>query len=83
MLQAIPHTLAPFFQEYDFEKLDANTAAPLIIERTLQFGNRAEIHWLFTQYTRAQITEWFKKYAKERLPNPHNTFWRIILEIKE
>ena len=83
MLQTIPSTLAPFFQEYDFEKLDTKTAAPLIIERTLQFGNRAEIHWLFTQYARAQITDWFRKYAKERLPNPHNTFWRIILEIKE
>jgi len=81
-MQTIPSTLAPFFQEYDFEKLDPKTAAPLIIERTLQFGNRAEIHWLFTQYSRAQIADWFKKYAKERLPEPHNTFWRIILEIK-
>ena len=83
MSQTIPSTLAPFLQEYDFEKLDHQSAAPLIIERTLQFGNRAEIHWLFTQYTRTQITDWFKKYAKERLPNPHNAFWRIVLEIKE
>ena len=82
-MQLIPITLAPFFQEYDFERLDVTTAAPLIIERTLQFGNRAEIRWLFTQYTRVQIIDWFRKYAKERLPNPHNTFWRIILEIKE
>lgn len=82
-MQPIPITLAPFFQEYDFARLDVKTAAPLIIERTLQFGNRTEIHWLFTQYTRVQIIDWFRKYAKERLPNPHNTFWRIILEIKE
>jgi hypothetical protein len=79
----IPSTLAPFFQEYDFEKLDPNTSAALIIERTLQFGNRAEINWLFTQYSRAQISDWFKRYAQERLPNPHNAFWRIILEIQE
>jgi hypothetical protein len=82
MLPTIPATLVPFFQEYDLEKLDLNSAAPLIIERTLQYGNRAEIHWLFTQYSRAQITNWFKKYAEERLPNPHNAFWRIILEIE-
>jgi hypothetical protein len=82
-MTSIPATLSPFFQEYDFEALDVQTAAPLIIERTLQFGNRVELHWLFTQYTRAQIIEWFRKYARERLPNPHNTFWRIILEIKE
>lgn len=83
MSQTIPVTLAPFFQEYEFEKLDPQTAAPLIIERTLQFGNRAEIHWLFAQYTRFQISEWFKKYAKERMPNPHRAFWQIVLEIKE
>ena len=82
MVHTIPTSLAPFFQEYDFEELDLQNAAPLIIERTLQFGNRAEIHWLFTQYTRAQITEWFRKYARERLPNPHNTFWQIVLEIR-
>ncbi len=78
----IPVTLAPFFQEYDLAQLNPERDADTIIERTLQFGNRAEIHWLFTQYSRAQITDWFQKYAKERLPEPHNTFWRIILEIK-
>lgn len=83
MSQSIPNTLAPFFQEYDFEKLNPETASPLIIERALQFGNRAELHWLFVQYSRAQITDWFMKYAKERLPNPHRAFWKIILEIKE
>lgn len=82
MLQSIPATLAPFFQEYDLETLDPQTAAPLIIERTLEFGNRAEIHWLFTEYTRAQVTDWFNQFARDRLPNPHRTFWQIVLEIK-
>lgn len=83
MLHSIPSSLAPFFQEYDFEQLDTQTAAPLIIERALQFGNRAELRWLFSQYSHDQIVEWFKKYSKERLPNPHRSFWRIVLDIKE
>lgn len=82
-MNTVPGTLAPFFQEYDIDKLDPQTAASVIIERTLQFGNRLEIHWLFNQYTRAQITDWFRKYAKERLPDPHNTFWRIVLDVTE
>jgi hypothetical protein len=81
-MNTIPDTLAPFFQEYDVDKLDPQTAASLIIERTLQFGNRLEIHWLFGQYSRTQITDWFKKYAKERLPHPHRAFWQIMLEVK-
>jgi hypothetical protein len=83
MLSSIPRSLAPFFQEYDLDKLDVNSAAPLIIERALQYGNRAELRWLFAQYPRAQIVGWFIRYAKERLPNPHRAFWQIILEIKE
>ena len=83
MIGSIPLTLAPFFQEYAFDQLDPQSAAPLIIERALQFGNRAELHWLFRQYPRTQIVDWFTRYAKERLPNPHRAFWQIILEIKE
>lgn len=79
----IPLTLAPFFQEYDIARLNPQRDSATIIERTLQFGNRDELHWLFTQYTRLQISDWFRKYAKERLPDPHITFWRIVLEIKD
>lgn len=83
MTSSIPSTLAPFLQEYKIESLDPITAASLIIERTLQYGNRAEIRWLFSQYSRAEITDWFKRNAKSRLPEPHNSFWRILLEINE
>ncbi len=83
MNRTIPLTLAPFFQEYTIDQLDLKSAAPLIIERALQFGNRAELRWLFTEYPRAQIADWFIRYAKERLPQPHRAFWKIILEIKD
>ena len=82
-MQPIPVTLAPFFQEYNFALLDLQRDSAIIIERTLCYGTRSELNWLFMQYTRPQIAEWFKRYAKERLPNPHLTFWQIILEIKE
>ena len=82
-MQNIPPTLAPFFQEYDLALLSPQRDAATIIERTLQFGNRAEIHWLFMQYSRGQIRDWFKKYAVARLPQPHRTFWKIILEVEE
>jgi hypothetical protein len=77
----IPPSLAPFFQEYDLARLDAQTAAPLIIERALQYGNRAELRWLFDEYPRQQIVDWVKRFGKDRLPHPHLDFWRIVLEI--
>lgn len=83
MHNSIPSTLAPFLQEYNLAQLDVQTSAALLIERALQFGNRAEIHWLFAQYPRQQIVNWVRHFGKDRLPHPHLDFWRIVLEIKE
>lgn len=77
----IPATLAPFFQEYNLAQLDPQTAAPLVIERALQYGNRAELRWLFRQYPRQQIRDWVACFGKERLPHPHLDFWQVVLEI--
>lgn len=82
-MQPIPLTLAPFFQEYDITKLNPLTDSHTIIERILQFGNRAELRWLFNTYPQEQITEWVEKFANDKLPQPHRTFWKIILDIKE
>jgi hypothetical protein len=82
-MPAIPSSLAPFFQEYDLARLDLQRDSATIIERALQYGNRAELRWLFTQYSRTQITEWVRRFGKDRLPHPHRAFWQIILEINE
>jgi hypothetical protein len=77
----IPTSLAPFFQEYDLATLNPETASFTLIERTLQFGNRAEIRWLFRTYSREQITNWIRRFAEARLPEPHRTFRGLVLEI--
>jgi len=80
MIQPIPPSLAPFFQEYDITHLNPETDSFTIIERTLQFGKREEIRWLFKMYSDKQVTDWVKKFGKDCLPQPHLEFWQIILE---
>lgn len=82
-MNSIPFSLTPFFQEYDITKLTTEKDAHTIIERVLQFGNRAEIHWLFQTYSNAKIKEWVNRWSKDKLPEPHRTFWRIVLEVNE
>lgn len=82
-MQPIPLTLAPFFQEYDLAALNPQKDSHTIIERVLQFGNRAELRWLFKTYSQEQIVEWVKRFGNDKLPQPHRAFWKIILEIKE
>ncbi len=83
MISAIAPSLTPFFQEYDLEQLSLENSAATIIERTLQFGNREEIRWLFSCYPRQRIREWVQRWGNLALPEPHLTFWRLILDIPE
>jgi hypothetical protein len=79
-MQPIPPSLVPFIQEYDLGRLNPEKDSFTLIERTLQFGNRFELRWLFRIYSRKRITDWVRQYGKDRLPQPHRTFWQIILE---
>lgn len=79
--QNIPTSLAPFFQEYDLAHLGIEQDASTIIERTLRYGTRAELRWLFSSYPREQIEAWHQKWGKYGLPEPHYSFWKLILEL--
>ena len=79
----IPASLAPFFQEYNLEHLNPERSAATIIERTLQFGNREEIRWLFSFYSRQSIRDWVWRWGGMALPEPHLTFWSLVLDIPE
>lgn len=80
-MQPIPTTLTPFFQEYDLAALNPQKDAHTIIERTLQFGDRTELRWLFSVYSEEQITAWVRQFGKEKLPQPHRAFWQTIFDI--
>jgi len=82
-MQIIPPSLAPFFQEYDLGCLNPQEDAATIIERTLRYGDRAELRWLFSVFTPLQITDWVKTWGRYGLPEPHLSFWRLILDIHE
>ena len=82
-MQPIPSSLAPFFQEYDLAKLNPSQDAATIIERTLRYGTRVELRWLFATYSRAKVADWVKQWGRYGLPEPHLSFWRLVLGITE
>ena len=81
-IQRIPSSLAIFFQEVDFAQLDLDRDAAIIMERTLRFGNRAELRWLFANYGRTAIADWIREMGVDRLPERHLAFWRLLLDIE-
>jgi hypothetical protein len=80
--QDVPRSLTPFFQEYRLEDLDPDRAAATIIERTLRYGNRAELRWLFARYPQAVIADWVRRWGRFGLPAPHLAFWRLFLHLE-
>lgn len=78
----VPASLAPFFQEYDLAQLNPQRDAATIIERTLRFGTRAELQWLFAEFSREQIRAWIQAWGTFALPEPHLAFWRLVLEME-
>jgi len=79
----IPRSTAPFFQEYDLEKLEPERAAPTVIERVLRYGNRAELRWLFQRYPRTTIADWVEHWGRYGLPEPRLTFWRAFFQVED
>ena len=81
--RGIPRSLAPFFQEYNLDDLDPDRAAATIIERTLRYGNRAELRWLFARYPEATIAGWVRRWGRFGLPAPHLAFWKLLLHLED
>jgi hypothetical protein len=76
----IPASAAPFFQEYDFTRLDIGEHAELIIERILAYGNRAELRWLVQIYGWEKIRDWIAELGLYRLPLIRYNLWCLVFE---
>ncbi len=74
-LNGIPRSLQFAFQEYDLEKLNPDEHAFTIVERTLTYGNRAELRWLFAQYGPQYLAAWVREVGWRLLPRRRCRFW--------
>ncbi len=79
----MPTTLRPFFQEYDLEKLALERSAFTIIERTLAWGDRAELRWLFAQYGSQRLADWVRQVGWRCLPRRRFQFWVCYFQLTD
>jgi len=79
----MPTTLRPFFQEYDLEKLALERSAFTIIERTLAWGDRAELRWLFAQYGSQRLADWVRQAGWRCLPRRRFHFWVCYFQLTD
>ena len=77
----IPASLRACFQEYDFEQLDPAQHSDLIMERTLAYGSRPELRWLFDYYGRERLADWVQRLGARRLPWRRYNLWCVLLNL--
>ena len=79
----IPVTLRPFFQEYVLEDLDPERSAFTVIERTLAWGDRQELRWLFAHYGPARLAAWVRQAGWRCLPRRRLIFWLRFFDLAD
>ena len=77
----IPSSLQFAFQEYNFEELLPEDHAFTIIERTLAYGNRQELHWLFSYYGAKRLLAWLKGGGWRTLPSRRLNLWMVYFKL--
>jgi hypothetical protein len=80
-MQSIPRTTQPFFQEYEFERLDMERDGDLITERLLAFGNRDEVRWLLMYYGKDKVRRWLSESGTRRLSLRRYKLWCVLLDV--
>ena len=79
---AIPKSLAPHFQEFSLRKLNVQRDALVIVQRTLEHGDLAELRWLFETYGRSAISEFVRQRGESWLSRRAFYFWRRYFKLK-
>ncbi len=83
MPAGIPPSLRPFFQEYDLEDLDPERDAFTVIERTLAWGDVAELRWLFARYGPQRLAKWVREAGWRCLPRQRLKYWLCLFDLSD
>jgi hypothetical protein len=75
----LPKSLREHFWDVEFEELDTDRHAHLIIKRILDRGNLSDIRWLLKIYGKDEIKR--VVMGTRDLARPTGNFWADILEI--
>jgi hypothetical protein len=81
--KGVPLSLRAAFQEYKLEQLDPEEHRFTLIERTLAYGRREEVRWLFEHYGSDVLSEWVQDYGWRLLPRRRLLFWSTYFDLPD
>jgi hypothetical protein len=77
----IPESLRRVFVRHEFDALDLQRDADVIIPEVLRYGSWDEIRWLFATYGFERIRSWMREDVETRmsLPPAVQALWTLVL----
>ncbi|MBI5052813.1 MAG: hypothetical protein HZB52_06050 [Chloroflexi bacterium] len=78
----LPTDSAWLFPEHDFNLMQPEKFAPVIIERVLDRGSIIHTRWLLKYYGQKTITHWLRQRGHRRLSHKTFEYWRWVFGIK-
>ena len=76
-IKKLPQSFKKYFWDVDFEEVDAEKNAFLVIKRVLDRGNTPDIKWLLERYGSQEIKK--VVMTTRDLSRPTGNFWSIVL----
>jgi len=77
---ALPAAALRLFPGYDRETaLDLATAAPFVVGRLLEDGDRADLAWLFAALPEPAVAAWLARRGGRQLSRRSRAFWRRVI----
>jgi hypothetical protein len=81
--KGIPLSLQAAFQEYQLERIDPDEHRFTVVERTLAYGGRAEVRWLFDRYGAELLMQWVQNFGWRLLPRRRLLFWAAYFNLQD
>jgi hypothetical protein len=79
----LPADAAWLFPEYDFDTINLESHASVIVERVLERGAWEHLRWLFATYGEASVAEWVRRHGFRLLSRRSFALWRVVLGITD
>jgi hypothetical protein len=79
----LPKTSEWLFPEYDFDRMNPEEYAGVVIERILERGTWGEVNWLFDYYGEDKLAAWVREHGFRLLSSRSFALWRLVLNLKD
>jgi hypothetical protein len=76
----LPESTDWLFPENDFDQMNLDEYAGVIIERILERGTRAEVNWRYDTFGEERLAEWVRRHGFRLLSSQSFALWRLLLD---